>query len=338
MDTAADTTGDATPPTARSILITGAATELGLVACRRFAATGATVTGLAPDEKLAARVRANGTTARALDLAETDRLAETIDAIRPDIVCHLAPQRANTLLHDGQKWRGFERSLPAETTSLLAALGRTAARSPAPRLVYAGYAFLYGEARDASEAAPLSAAALEPIFAAAAHAEEQVRAAGLSATVLRLGYLYGPEFKDLALYVNSFRVHRLYWSGPKSGLANFLHVEDAAQALTLVADGTAGDDVFNVVDGAPASFGSFIDYFATTYGFHRPGHLPTWSARLVRRFITPQHIRQTALVTTVDASAFRRRFRWAPRYADYRAGLAETVRIMQANGIGKRRG
>jgi len=329
-----------TPPAPRRVAILGAATELGLEACRLFIAGGHTVTGLAPDEKLAERVRATGAAAHALDLADADHLVGLLAAAQPDVVLSLASQRANTLLHDGHKWRGQEQSIPAETTGLLHALQnvKSGRNGNSPTLIYASYAFLYGNARDAAETAPLTAGTLDPAFAAAIHGEERVRAASIPATVLRLGYLYGPAYKDLALYVKAFRLHRLYWAGPERGRANFLHVEDAAQALALVAASRPAGEVFNVVDGAPASFANFMDYFARSYGFAHPRHVPTWSAGLARRFITPQHMRQTALVTSVNDAAFRRRFDWAPRFPDYRAGLDDTIRAMQASGITRRKG
>jgi nucleoside-diphosphate-sugar epimerase len=328
------------PPAQQRVLITGAATELGLEACRLFTANGHTVTGLAPDDKLAERVRATGAEAHTLDLADADRLTGLLTATQPDIVLHLAAQRANTLLHDGHKWRGQETALPAETTALLRALHnlKSGGNGNTPALIHASDAFLYGNARNADESAPLTAGALDPAFAAAIRAEQQIRAAGIPATILRLGYLYGPNYKDLAAYVKAFRLHRLYWSGPKRGLANFLRVDDAAQALALVATANPSGQTFNVVDGAPVSFANFMDYFANGYGFAHPMHVPTWSAPLARAFITEQHMKQTALVTTVNGAAFRQRFNWTPRYPTYRAGLDDTIRAMRANGVTKRKG
>lgn len=327
------------PTAAQRVVIVGAATELGLEITRHFSAGDHTVTGLAPDDKLAERVRATGAEVHALDLADAGRLVGILAAAQPDVVLSLATQRANTLLHDGHKWRGQERAIPAETTALLHALQslKSGRNGNSPTLIYASFAFLYGNARDAAETAPLTAGTLDPAFAAAIHAEQQIRESGLPATILRLGYLYGPDYKDLALYVKAFRLHRLYWAGPKRGRANFLHVEDAAQALTLVAASRPAGEVFNVVDGSPVSFANFMDYFARSYGFAHPRHIPTWSAALARRFITSQHMRQTALVTSVSAAAFRRRFDWAPRFPDHRAGLDDTIRAMQASGITRRK-
>jgi nucleoside-diphosphate-sugar epimerase len=328
---------DAASSRSQRVFITGAATELGLEACRLFVAQGAAVTGLAPDEKLAERVRATGASAQVADAADVDRLGALLSGAQPDVVLHLAPQRTNTLLHDGHKWRGYEQSLPAEATALIEAL-KSGKIGNLPLLVYASYAFLYGNARNADESTPLTVGSLDPAFAAAIQAEGLVRAAGVPATVLRLGYLYGPGFKDLALYVKSFQWHRLYLSGSKRSLANFLQVEDAARALALVAERKPAGEVFNVVDGAPASFADFMDYFALTWGFRHAGHIPDWSSAIARRWIAPQHMKQVALVTTVSAGKVRQQLAWEPRYPDYRAGLDETVRVMQARGLTKRKG
>ncbi len=313
------------PSRALRVFVTGAATELGRETTRQLVAAGHHVTGLAPEEKLAEKVRADGGLPVVGDGADATALGDALRAARADVVLHLAPQWANSLLHDGHKWKGYAASLTAEARALAEAC--EAAR--VSYLVTGSFALLYGNAHDATEETPLVAPGGDPAFVAAIEVEGIVRGAGVPSAVVRLGYLYGPAFKDLALYERSFRWRRPYLSGPKKARANFVHVEDAARALVAVAERRPEGAIFNAVDGTPASFVAFMDYFATALGFSRPLHIPRWGYGLARSFIAPQHIELVRLVTTVRADRIREAVGWLPTYPGYRAGLDATIRAMR---------
>ncbi len=68
---------------------------------------------------------------------------------------------------------------------------------------------------------------LQSIVDAALEAEHLVLESGRRATVLRLGYLYGPDSRDLRAYRLAFRLGRPYWAGPRHNLQYFLHTDDA---------------------------------------------------------------------------------------------------------------
>lgn len=305
-----------------SIVITGADTELGQETVRQFVALGHKVTGLTQDKDGAATVRSHGGIAVETDPSNPVELREAILAANADVVVNLTPQKANTLLSDGQDWKGFDKTLSATTGALLAAVKDTNIKL----LIHTSYTFLYGNTRDATESTPLSIPGDDPIFKMAIATENHVTNSQIPACVLRLGYLYGPQSEDLKLYIKSFKLGRPYFAGPDSNLGNWLHFEDAASALVQVAQQQPKGAIFNVVDGVPVSFADFIDRFAFTLGRKRPGHIPMWLTPLALVLVvTPQQVDLLKLSTTVGGDSFRKQFGWSPHYPSYREGLQQTV-------------
>ncbi|MEG4320653.1 MULTISPECIES: NAD-dependent epimerase/dehydratase family protein [unclassified Microcoleus] len=305
-----------------SIVITSADSELGQVTVRQFVAQGHKVTGLTQEKDGAAAVHSGGGIAVQTDHSSAVEVRDAILAANADVVVNLTPQKANTLLSDGQDWKGFDKTLSATTGALLTAVKDTDIKL----LIHTSYAFLYGNARDATESTPLSVPGDDSIFKMAIATENQVTNSQIPSCVLRLGYLYGPESEDLKLYIKSFKLGRPYFAGPESNLGNWLHFEDAAAALVQVAEQQPRGAIFNVVDGVPVSFADFIDRFAFTLGRKRPGHIPMWLTPLALALVvTPQQVDLLKLITTVNSDSFRKQFGWSPRYVSYREGLQQTV-------------
>jgi len=305
-----------------SIVITSADTELGQVTLRQFVAQGHKVTGLTQDKDGTAAVHSGGGIAVETDPSNAVEVRDAIIAANADVVVNLTPQKANTLLSDGQDWKGFDKTLSVTTAALLTAVKDTDVKL----LIHTSYTFLYGNTRDATESTPLSVPGDDAIFKMAIATENQVTNSQIPNCVLRLGYLYGPESEDLKLYIKSFKLGRPYFAGPESNLGNWLHFEDAAAALVLVAEQQPRGAFFNVVDGVPVSFADFIDRFAFTLGRKRPAHIPMWLTPLALVLVvTPQQVDLLKLITSVNSDSFRKQFGWSPRYVSYREGLQQTV-------------
>jgi nucleoside-diphosphate-sugar epimerase len=200
-----------------------------------------------------------------------------------------------------------------------------------PYLVVGSYAALYGEARDATETTPL-APPNDQVFVAAAQAERLVEASGVPSCRVRLGFLYGPQSKDLSRYVTSFQLFRPYYAGPPHTLGNWVHFEDAAAALLGIVERRPSAAILNVVDGHPVNFGTVIDRFAQLMGFRRPGHLPPALRLFIRHFIW--HPQQVLLdtTTTVRNDLARSLLEWTPRFPTYEEGLQQTVAVWRERG------
>ncbi|MBD2103922.1 NAD(P)-dependent oxidoreductase [Leptolyngbya sp. FACHB-261] len=313
-----------------SAVIAGADTELGQETVRQLVALGYQVTGLVKSKDGATTVRSNGGLAVETDLTNAAELKEAIRLAKAEVILNLTPQFANTLLSDGQDWKGFDKTLSATTSALLEAIKDTDIKL----LIHASYAFLYGNTASATENSPLIVPGDDPIFKAAIAAENQVAQSSMPTCVLRLGYLYGPQSEDLKLYIKSFKLGRPYFAGPVSNLGNWLHFEDAAQALAQVAKQQPIGMVFNVVDGTPVSFTNFIDQFAFTLGRKRPSHIPLWLTPLALVLVvTPQQVELLKLSTHVNSDLIRQQLGWSPRYTSYREGLQQTVETWSHNEV-----
>ncbi len=314
-----------------NILITGATTELGRETTRQLVARGYCVMGLTQGKDDLSAIRADGGLPVEADPTSLDELKGALSAVQVDVILNLAPQVANTLLHDGHDWKGFDQTLLASTATLLAA----AEAIEAKLLVHTSYAFLYGNAQNAIESNTLSVPSNDPIFTAALKAEDQVINRKIPMCVLRMGYLYGPQSADLKKYVTSFKLHRPYFAGPEGKLANWLHYEDAVQALMLVVEHKPIGEVFNVVDGTPGSFSEFIDRFALKLGMNKPGHIPLFLAPIARIIIKLQQMELLDLSTTVNNDKVRAQLGWQPHHPSYREGLEQTLQIWRARDVVK---
>lgn len=195
------------------------------------------------------------------DPTKAGELKDLLRTAKADVVLNLAPQVANTLLHDGHDWKAYDKTLPVNTAALL----------------------------------------------------EAVEAAQTKFLVL------------MKLYIKSFKLRLPYFAGSNGKLANWLHFEDAAKALALVAEHQPTGEVFNIVDGTPVWFGNFIDHFAEKLGFNKPGHILLFLAPITRIIIKLQQMELLDLSTTVKNDKAREQLGWTPCYNSYREGFEQTL-------------
>lgn len=230
----------------------------------------------------------------------------------PRVVINLALQPPNSLLHDGRAWRRFP-------PSRIVALTRRALREAASAdfLVHASYVV--------AGAAPTSAGSrLRPLIDAAVRAEDLVLTGDIPACVVRLGYLYGPESRDLRAYRRAFRLGRPYWAGPSDVGQRHLHTADAAGALLAAARQRRPGAVLSASDDLPASFALFMDEFAHLIGNPLPMHLIRLSRPLAHLIVAEEHMQMVELPTGAIAPG-ERPAGFVPRFADYRSGLRDVV-------------
>jgi nucleoside-diphosphate-sugar epimerase len=236
------------------------------------------------------------------------------------VVINLALQTPNTLLHDGHAW------WPDPGAHIITSTRRVLAAAKRDRtafVVHASYAFLQG-----ADAGGEVGDRMQPVVDAALQAEEMVLHSDTPACVVRLGYLYGPEWRDLRAYRLAFRLGRPYWAGPRRNLQHHLYSTDAARALLTAAVRRPAGRVAYATDGTPASFADFMDHFAHLVGRSRPLHLPRASRRLVWAVVAEPHMQMVEMAATGRAAPHLPG--WRPRVASYRDGLAEVVTAWSA--------
>jgi nucleoside-diphosphate-sugar epimerase len=315
--------------TSLKILVTDAAGELGRKTVAVLLKRGHRVVGQVATPKELAILQGLGAEGVIASATSAPQLTQALQSAQPEVVLNLTPQKANTLLHDGHAWRDYDNFLSKTTAALVKAAQSVSLKL----LVHTSYAFLYGNRLEATENDPLQIPGNNLIFAAAIQAEKLVADSKLPLCLLRLGFLYGPQSHDLVLYERSFRIFRPYYAGPDKRLANFLHFEDAALALALVAEQQPVGEIFNVTDEMPAYFGDFMDYFAQQLGYLRPAHLPTLAASALPLLIAPAQIDLLNLSTTVSSTKIRQRLGWQPAYSDYFKGLTQVLQTWKAHRL-----
>ena len=304
------------------IFVAGADTELGREVVQHLIQRGHHLTAQVKNAQPANSLLKLNTPSVVVDPTNTEAMTRAFQTAQPEVVLNLIPQKPNTLLHDGHAWDNFERTLTTTTTALL-----TAAKTvPLKLLVHTSYAFLYGNNPATTEESFLQPPNY-PAFASAVQAEKMVAESKIPLCLLRMGFLYGPQSRDLESYKQSFNLFRPYYAGPQHNRANFLHYTDAASALALVAENQTTNQIFNLVDGSPTSFGDFIDTFAHYLGRLKPFHIPPWAAPLAELItIRPAQVTLLDLTTLVSSAKFSSQLGWEPLYPSYREGLAQVVR------------
>jgi nucleoside-diphosphate-sugar epimerase len=220
---------------------------------------------------------------------------------------NVAGQQANTLLHDGHAWQDFPRIALAGV--------RRALRAEAGFLVHASFAFVLGGPREDP---------LRSLAATILECERLVLGSSKRACVVRLGYLYGPESRDLAAYRAAFRISRPYWAGSASARQYHLHLHDAVEALVAAAKPRNAGRILYATGGKPVPFGQFMDDFARRIGNPLPLHVPRIATPVIRLIVREEHIQQAALAMPRRTPAPQVPG-WKPAFADYRKGLDQVV-------------
>ena len=238
----------------------------------------------------------------------------------PRVVIDISLQPPNNLLHDGRRWATFS---PSRLSTLARATQRR--HADADFLVHASYLFL-----NAVEAGARPGDTLRPIVDGALAAERIVMDGAVPACVVRLGYVYGPESRDLRAYRRAFRLGRPYWAGPPETTQRHLHSDDAVRALLAAARQRAQGSLLSASDDLPASFAAFMDEFARLMGNPLPLHLPAATRPLAHVIVAEGHMQMVELESGTGPVGARPRS-FAPEFADYRGGLRQVV-IAWASG------
>jgi nucleoside-diphosphate-sugar epimerase len=231
------------------------------------------------------------------------------------VLINLLAEPPNNLLHDGHRWEQYRPArIIGDTRRLLEDRGHR----QCDLIIHASYGFLR-----AMEAGATPGPRLRPIVEAALEAEEMVLADSRPSGVIRLGYLYGPGSSDLKRYRLAFRLGRPYWAGPRKALHDHIHHTDAARALLLAAANPEKSRVTYATDGHPASFQSFMDFFARQVGNPLPIHLPRVGRAFAHLVVAEEHMQ--AVEMGVRGAATPQVPGFNPAFPDYRAGLTDVL-------------
>jgi dihydroflavonol-4-reductase len=267
------------------VFVTGASGKIGRRLVRTLRDDGCDVFGLtrtaAGEEVIAS---AGGRSIRG-SLADDRALDEGVR--EADEVYHLA---------GGVRGPGSETAdvLNREGTACLAeAIARTDAR---PVVVFASTGAVYGDRSG------LWVDETTPPFPNTAYGESKVQAeralSSVDARIARLGVVYGPRFPILRL--EAMRRGRAWLPGEGWNHLPLVHVDDAVQALVMLARTEAARGITNVADRDPRPFRDFFEAIRQRLGTPAVRFWSTWVPSAVQ------------LALAAENEAVQSRLGWAP--------------------------
>jgi nucleoside-diphosphate-sugar epimerase len=307
------------------VFIAGASGAIGGPLVRQLVEAGHEVTGTTRREEKAEEIRAAGGTAVVCDVFDLPALETAVKAAEPEVVVN----QLTSLPEDFNP-----RTIDYAPTNRVREEGggnlmRAALAVGARRYVTQSIAFIYAPEGDwvkDEEARPFEDA--PPPFdegerAMIAHEREVLGTDGIEGLVLRYGQFYGPgTYYDHGGSIEKQVSKRMLpVIGPGTGMASFIHVDDAASATVAALDhGAPG--IYNVTDDDPAAGKDWLPVYAEALGAKPPRHVPTWLARLVGGKMAVQfgvHLRGAS-----NAKA-KRELGWQPRHSSWRQGFAAAL-------------
>jgi nucleoside-diphosphate-sugar epimerase len=305
--------------------VAGASGAVGKPLVRQLIAAGHTVTGTTRRQERAEEIRAAGATAIVCDVLD----APTLEAAVRDAVPEVVVNQLTSLPQDFNPRRidyGPTNRVRKEGGENLM---RAALAAGARRYVTQSIAFLYAPQGDwvqDEDAPPFEDAPLpfrDAVVGVLAHEREVLGTAGIEGLVLRYGQFYGPG----TYYAPGGSIFRQVARrmvpvvGPGTGVASFLHVEDAAAATVAALDrGSPG--VYNVADDEPAPGSEWLPVYAEAIGAKPPRRVPTWLARVAAGRMAVEF---SVNVRGASNAKAKRELGWRPRHPSWRQGFFEAL-------------
>jgi nucleoside-diphosphate-sugar epimerase len=307
------------------IFVAGATGTLGRPVVRLLLSHGHELVGLTRSEEGRRRLLTQGAHAVIGNALDARRLRLAMLECRPDQVVHLL-----TALPPGgalrpRQLRPTNRLRIAATANVIAG----AIASGAHRLVAESFVGVYGPEATTpggSEDDPLPAVKSGPLQAAVLalrSLEDQlhtVRAAGLIDTVaLRIGFLYGPDVPSMDVLINQAIARRLFVPRQLPGIAPFVQITDAANAIIAAIEHPKPSEIYNIVDDQPIALTTFLAEMSRAIGAPPPRQVPAWIVKLAAPVIAAGGSAQLLL----SNGKAKRELEWSLRYPTVRVGLAD---------------
>jgi 2-alkyl-3-oxoalkanoate reductase len=308
------------------VFVAGASGAIGRPLMRQLVAAGHDVTGTTRRSERAAEIEAAGAKVVVCDVFDLPALEAAVKAAEPEVVVNQLtslPQEYNPRKLD---YAPTNRVREEGGGNLMKAAKAVGSR----RYVTQSISFLYAPEGDwvKDEEGRAFTDAPMPfrtgVKAMVGHERQVLDTEGIEGLVLRYGQFYGlgtyytPGSGSLAQQVEK---RKLPVIGPGTGMASFIHVEDAAGATVTALDhGSPG--IYNVTDDEPARMVDWLPVYAEALGAKRPWRVPTWLARLVGGEAAVQfgvHLRGAS-----NAKA-KRELGWQPSYSSWRQGFHEAL-------------
>ena len=246
------------------------------------------------------------------------RLARSIAQSRAEVVIH---QLTAFGTKDGDPYAETIRVRTEGTRNLIAAARAAGVR----RFIAQSISFMCSPSGSGltDEDTPLYLDAppgVRPLAEAVASLERQTLAGhGMSATVLRYGWFYGPgtSYDPVDAIPRALRNGALPIVGVGAGTYSFINLRDAA-AATLAVLVREVDGTYNIVDDSPARSSEWLPFAARLLGAPAPVHMDESSARQKFGDLRVYYLNEQRGASNAKA---KRDLDWQPAFPSWRAGF-----------------
>ncbi len=314
----------ATPAPSTSVFLTGASSALGREVARRLVEAGHAVTGAVDGYRSALALRQVGAVAAFPGLLRAGELRSAMQGSK--VVIHLEPMKLNHVpqinAHLADKIGDIR--IGAE------AIAQAAADAGVEYLISTSYAFVYGNTGHASadEATEIHDVEVDVINTALA-AESAVLHGSVPASVLRAGYVYGAHDDVTTELRDRLMAGRPVLVGNAHGVANWVYVDDLANAILSALALRPQGVILNLVDNTPASPVAFVGYLGDSMAL--PVQIKSSGGGLMALLKAPPTEPELIdLQTRASNARAAEVLGWKPRFPSYREGLDQTLLVMRA--------
>jgi len=275
------------------IFVAGATGAVGRLLVPMLVEHGHQVAGTTRSPEKADGLSAAGAEPVVLDALDRDRVVAAVADFKPEVIVHQATAIGQIDMRNIDRAFAATNRLRTEGTDNLITAARA---SGVRRLVaqsFAGWPYKRTGGPVKTEADPLDdnpAGNARETIGAIKHLERAVTSATpLEGVVLRYGGFYGPD-NALGRYTRPdgtiedgdmlamIRKRRFPVVGGGAGYWSFLHIEDAARAAVLAAEGGPAG-IYNIVDDEPVQVREFLPYLSEVLGTKPPMRVPAWLVR-----------------------------------------------------------
>lgn len=303
-----------------NIFVTGAASALGRGVVQRLLAAGHHVTATAPTADASRDLRGLGAIPANPDLTRTGELISLFKAMNIDVLIHLAGQTVNHVPQIAADWSGVLPLLEHGTPALVAA----AAATDVKYILLGSYALVYGNTgHDPADEQAAPQPAASPVIRAALAAEEAVIASDIPAAVLRFGYWYEAHCPYTLALRKAVRTGSMV---PGGDVANWVHVDDAVQAVERVLAQRPTDEIYNIVDDEPLAVSEFTGIMAANINV-TPSRLPGFLQRVRLGELQTELLTLSTRASNAKAKAD---LDWSPTYPTARVGIDRVLLVLRA--------
>ena len=252
------------------------------------------------------------------DVYDEARLARLVAESEAEVVIH---QLTAFGTKDGDPYAETIRVRIEGTRSLIAAARAARAR----RFIAQSISFMcspFGSGLT-DEETPLyldARPAVRPLAQAIASLERQtLDASGMTGTVLRYGWFYGPgtSYDPQGTIPTALRNGTMPVVGEGAGIYSFINLRDAAAAtLKVLAHEAKG--IYNIVDDSPVRWSEWLSFAAKLLDAPAPGRMDVASARQKFGEMRVYYMNEQRGASNARA---KRELNWQPAFPSWRAGF-----------------